>query len=149
VHIHIHVHIHVQDGLSPGKLITYQLYWNMMVGAFKGLLDILTSFTRAGGAASRVFNMIDSLPDIDIDSGFSVTTAATSTTAAPSDADTSAATADGGIRDLKGAIEMRGVCFAYQMRPDAQVLTDVSLTVPAASVCAIVGKSGGGKVLYT
>ena len=30
-----------EDGLSPGKLITYQLYWNMMTGAYKGIVDIL------------------------------------------------------------------------------------------------------------
>jgi ATP-binding cassette subfamily B protein len=46
------------DGLSPGRLITYQLYWNMMNNAYKGLLDIVTSFTRAGGAAQRVSTFI-------------------------------------------------------------------------------------------
>ena len=61
--------MHNADGLSPGKLITYQLYWNMMTGAYKGLLDILTSFTRAGGAATRVFALIDSMPDIDVNAG--------------------------------------------------------------------------------
>jgi hypothetical protein len=41
----------------------------MMTSAYKGLLDILTSFTRAGGAAQRVFALIDSMPDIDVDIG--------------------------------------------------------------------------------
>ena len=40
---------------------------------------------------------------------------------------------------------MHGVRFAYQMRPDKDVLKEVSLHIPAGSVCAFVGKSGGGK----
>ena len=43
--------MHNEDGLSAGKLITYQLYWNMLNNAYKNLLDIVTSFTRAAGAA--------------------------------------------------------------------------------------------------
>ena len=50
-----------------------------------------------------------------------------------------------GITDLQGALQLIDVCFAYQMRPQAKVLTDVNVVIPAASVCAIVGKSGGGK----
>lgn len=42
-----------KDGMSPGTLITYQLYWNMLNNSYKNLLDIVTSFTRAAGAAQR------------------------------------------------------------------------------------------------
>jgi len=45
-----------QDGrMTAGKLITYQLYWNMMDGAYKSLIDMVTSFTRAAGAAQVRF----------------------------------------------------------------------------------------------
>jgi hypothetical protein len=44
----------------------------MLNNAYKSLLDIVTSFTRASGAAQRVFALLDSLPDIDIDSGTAV-----------------------------------------------------------------------------
>ena len=47
----------------------FQLYWNMLNNAYKSLLDIVTSFTRAAGAAQRVFALLDSLPDIDIHAG--------------------------------------------------------------------------------
>jgi ABC-type multidrug transport system fused ATPase/permease subunit len=163
------------DGLTPGKLITYQLYWNMMTGAYKGLLDILTSFTRAGGAATRVFALIDSLPDIDIDAGLRVARAPLSKTLSktpesPSLSTKNSSSSNGvdnnnknsiiknnsinsnnnddsnvGIHDLQGSISMRNVSFAYQMRPHSKVLTDVTVDIPAATVCAIVGKSGGGK----
>ena len=43
-----------RDGMSPGKLITYQLYWNMLNNSYKNLLDIVTSFTRSSSAAQVV-----------------------------------------------------------------------------------------------
>eukprot|EP01041_Mallomonas_annulata_P009444 gene9444-19619_t len=97
-----------KDGLTAGKLITYQLYWNMLNNAYKGLLDILTSFTRAGAAAQRVFALMDSLPDIDLDEGEPV-------------------------NEVQGSLELENV------------LQNVSLSIPAGSTCALVGRSGGGK----
>jgi len=43
-----------RDGMSPGTLITYQLYWNMLNNSYKNLLDIVTSFTRSSSAAQVV-----------------------------------------------------------------------------------------------
>ncbi|EOD40556.1 putative ABC transporter [Emiliania huxleyi CCMP1516] len=42
-------------------------------------------------------------------------------------------------------IEISEVAFRYQMRPGNPVLEGVSFSVPAGSVCALVGRSGGGK----
>lgn len=55
--------------LTAGKLITFQLYWNMINNAYKSLQSVLTSFTRAAGAAQRILTLLDSLPDIDLDAG--------------------------------------------------------------------------------
>lgn len=111
-----------KDDMTPGRLITYQLYWNMLNSAYKNLLDIVTSFTRAAGAAQRVFGLMDSLPDINIDSGRAVT-----------------------ANSLKGSIEFINVGFCYQMRPNAKVLDGININIPAGTTCALVGKSGGGK----
>jgi len=111
-----------KGGMTPGTLITFQLYWNMLNNAYKNLLDIVTSFTRAAGAAQRVFALIDSLPDIDTDAGKPIHAS-----------------------HLKGDIEFKNVTFAYQMRPDCKVLNDIDLFIPAGTTCALVGKSGGGK----
>lgn len=111
-----------KHGMSPGRLITYQLYWNMLNSAYKNLLDIVTSFTRAAGAAQRVFDLMDSLPDIDIDAGFPVLES-----------------------KLVGEIELQSVSFAYQMRPTALVLNGIDLVIKPGTTCALVGKSGGGK----
>ena len=35
------------EGLSMGDLITFQLYWTMLNSAWKGLNDVINSFTRA------------------------------------------------------------------------------------------------------
>jgi subfamily B ATP-binding cassette protein MsbA len=45
---------------------------------------------------------------------------------------------------VKGAIEFKNVSFAYD-RSEKPVLSDVSFTVPAGSVTALVGHSGSGK----
>ena len=58
--------------MTPGRLITYQLYWNMLNSSYKSLLDIVTQFTRAAGAAQRVFGLMDSMPDIDVTAGRAV-----------------------------------------------------------------------------
>lgn len=46
---------------------------------------------------------------------------------------------------LKGALEFHNVSFSYPMRKDAPVFQDLSLSVPAGSVMAVVGPSGSGK----
>lgn len=40
---------------------------------------------------------------------------------------------------------MEDVHFAYQMRPNQKVLEGINLTINKGEVCALVGKSGGGK----
>ena len=75
-----------------------------------------------GGAAQRVFALMDSLPDIDLDAGRPVS-----------------------ARSVQGSLKLARVHFSYQMRPDHRVLEDISLSIPAGSTCALVGKSGGGE----
>ena len=48
-----------KDDMSAGKLITYQLYWNMLNNSYKNLLDIVTSFTRASSAAQVIILYFD------------------------------------------------------------------------------------------
>ncbi|KAL8975100.1 MAG: hypothetical protein Q9197_000679 [Variospora fuerteventurae] len=42
-------------------------------------------------------------------------------------------------------IDIRNVTFAYPERPDAPILQNLSLTIPAGQFCALVGPSGAGK----
>eukprot|EP01090_Pellita_catalonica_P010235 TRINITY_DN2169_c0_g2_i2.p1 TRINITY_DN2169_c0_g2~~TRINITY_DN2169_c0_g2_i2.p1 ORF type:complete len:607 (-),score=91.41 TRINITY_DN2169_c0_g2_i2:35-1597(-) len=108
--------------LSVGALITFQLYWNMINSSYTSLTNVLTSFTRAGGAAQRVISLMDSRPDIDPHAGHKVTR-----------------------QTLQGDIELQDIHFHYQMRPDNKVLKGVSLKIAQGKTCALVGRSGGGK----
>lgn len=110
------------DRLTAGKLISYQLYWNLINSSYQQLVNIVTSFTRAAGAAQRVFTLMDSLPDIDIDKGTPL------------------------VENGAGlAVTLENVRFAYQMRPDWEVLKGINLHIPPGTTCALVGRSGGGK----
>ncbi len=40
--------------LTPGQLVTFQLYWAMVNSGYKSLNNVINSFTRAAGAAQRV-----------------------------------------------------------------------------------------------
>eukprot|EP00039_Didymoeca_costata_P007517 m.100707 g.100707 ORF g.100707 m.100707 type:complete len:916 (-) comp13720_c0_seq5:44-2791(-) len=105
---------------TVGTLVAFRIYWGMINNAYKSLMNVLSGFTRAGGAAQRVLSLLDSCPDIDPDVGKELT-------------------------DIKGHISIRNVEFAYQMRPNEKVLKGVSLDIRPGQVCAIVGRSGGGK----
>eukprot|EP00271_Cylindrocystis_brebissonii_P005331 TRINITY_DN17326_c0_g1_i1.p1 TRINITY_DN17326_c0_g1~~TRINITY_DN17326_c0_g1_i1.p1 ORF type:complete len:952 (-),score=203.08 TRINITY_DN17326_c0_g1_i1:320-3175(-) len=111
----------VMDGrLSIGKLITFQLYWNLIQSGYQSIMSVLMSLTRASGAAQRVLSLIDALPDIDPNAGTKLAT-------------------------IRGNIAIDSVDFHYQMRPDRQVLSGLDLTIKQGQVCALVGRSGGGK----
>lgn len=45
----------------------------------------------------------------------------------------------------RGEIELRGVSFAYPDAPDAPVLRDLDVSIPAGATVAIVGRAGSGK----
>ncbi len=47
--------------------------------------------------------------------------------------------------DCKGDIQIRDLSFAYPSRPTAQVLHNLSLSIPAGKTTALVGASGCGK----
>jgi ATP-binding cassette subfamily B (MDR/TAP) protein 1 len=46
---------------------------------------------------------------------------------------------------VRGKIELRGVKFRYESRPDVEVLKGITLTADPGQVVALVGHSGSGK----
>ena len=133
-----------------------------MNNSYQALQSVFTQFTRAAAAAERVFSLMDSLPDIDTgvaegalpSSSAAVGSSSTSLRSSEVDggAGAAASAALAATRDpldlrthCRGELELRNVKFFYQMRPDRVVLNDVCLHIPAGTVCALVGRSGGGK----
>lgn len=46
---------------------------------------------------------------------------------------------------ISKSIEFKDVTFSYPQRPDATILNELNLKIPAGSHVALVGKSGHGK----
>ncbi|KAL9154242.1 hypothetical protein ABFS82_10G102500 [Erythranthe guttata] len=77
-------------------------------------------FTEASVAASRIFQRIDRIPQIDTNNGLV-------------------------LEKIRGEIEFERVQFTYPSRPDALVLNNFSLKIEAGKTVALVGASGSGK----
>lgn len=72
-------------------------------------------------AASRVFEIIDRIPEIDPYSP------------------------EGRKLNARGKLEFKNVSFAYPSRPDIPILSSLNLVVSPSKTFALVGASGGGK----
>ena len=94
----------------------------MINTAIQALNDMVNSFTRAAGAAERVLSLYDLTPDLDPDGG-----------------------AQADLVVSKWSITFEDVHVHYQMRPEQKVIQGMSFVVEEGRVCALVGRSGGGK----
>ena len=110
----------VLDGrLSAGELIAFLIYGLTVAGSFAGLVSLYSQFQEALGATKRVFEILDTAPQIR-------------------DAPDAHA-----LRNVQGAIELRGINFSYD--DGERVLHDVDLDIGEGEVVALVGPSGAGK----
>ncbi|XP_021303880.1 ABC transporter B family member 11 [Sorghum bicolor] len=49
------------------------------------------------------------------------------------------------LENVKGDIDFKHVSFKYPSRPDVQIFTDFTLSIPSGKTVALVGQSGSGK----
>ncbi|XP_019068739.3 ABC transporter B family member 19 isoform X1 [Solanum lycopersicum] len=108
--------------LSGGAAIA--CFFGVNVGG-RGLalsLSYFAQFAQGTVAATRVFEVIDRVPEID---PYSLEGRRLST--------------------IRGKVEFKCVTFAYPARPTVQILQSLNLVVPASRTLALVGISGGGK----
>ncbi|XP_044977654.1 ABC transporter B family member 4-like isoform X1 [Hordeum vulgare subsp. vulgare] len=49
------------------------------------------------------------------------------------------------VASVRGDLEFQNVCFSYPLRPNVQIFTDLSLSIPSGKTAALVGESGSGK----
>jgi ABC transporter fused permease/ATP-binding protein len=111
----------IHGELTAGALTSFFLYTFVVAGALADVASLWGSLQRAAGATDRLFQVIDTVPEIR---------------------DPEAAVA---LPAGKGAIRFDGVTFAYPTRRGQKVLDSVDLEVRPGEVVALVGPSGAGK----
>ncbi|MCC6729575.1 MAG: ABC transporter ATP-binding protein [Chthonomonadales bacterium] len=105
--------------MKPGELIAFTGYIGYLYDPSVRLVDFNIQAQWAGAAIDRVFETLDTRPEITDAPG-----------AVP-------------MRDMLGAVEFQDVSFGYS--PETMVLHDISFRVEPGEVIAIVGPSGAGK----
>ncbi|KAJ0412383.1 hypothetical protein ATCC90586_005403 [Pythium insidiosum] len=103
----------------------FQAFFGILLGSgsLAQISPNLTAVAQATGAAQAIFRILDT----------------------PSAIDASQLDIGDVPAGCSGAVEVRGVHFAYPSRPDAPVLVDFSVSIAAGETVAFVGASGGGK----
>ena len=110
----------VLDGrLSAGELIAFLIYGLTVAANFAGVVSLYSQVQEALGATKRVFEILDTEPDIRDRPDAKV------------------------LATVTGAISLRGLSFAYE--DDQEVLRDIDLEIGAGEIIALVGPSGAGK----
>ncbi|MDR2134952.1 MAG: ABC transporter ATP-binding protein, partial [Treponema sp.] len=123
----------LQDKMNLTELITCNLFVNAFLQPIRRLQNFIEQFTNGMAGFSRFVEIMRIEPDIRDRPGAAV------------------------LENVRGDIEYRGVSFSYsrtagrtgggaeQADGERPVLRNINLSIPAGTVCALVGPSGGGK----
>ena len=112
----------VKEGvISSGTLCAVVLYGALVAGSFGALTEVYGDLVRASGAASRLAELLNEVPEI----------------ASPASPVI--------MPPARGQLEFQHVRFRYPTRPDVAALEDFSLKVSPGETVAVVGPSGAGK----
>lgn len=107
--------------ISGGELAAFVFYSVIVGSAVGSISEVLGELQRAAGAAERTVELL-SAPNQII------------SPASPKSLPT-----------VTGHIEIERLCFAYPSRPDVLAINELSLTIKAGEMLALVGPSGAGK----
>lgn len=107
--------------ISGGELAAFVFYSIIVGSAVGSISEVLGELQRAAGAAERTVELL-SAPNQII------------SPASPKS-----------LPMVTGHIEIERLCFAYPSRPDVLAINELSLTIRAGEMLALVGPSGAGK----
>lgn len=110
----------INSDISVGTLTSFLIYTFLVTSSLTGLASIWADFTRAAGAADRVFKIMKQKPKMPMLGGDKK-------------------------QAIEGGIEFQDVCFRYPSRPSVKVIEKLTISVKPGECVAIVGQSGGGK----
>jgi ABC transporter fused permease/ATP-binding protein len=112
-------HLVLAGDMSVGDLTAFLVYTLLVAVSLGSITDLYGDLTKAGGAADRLFELLDRKP------------------AMPKSGDK--------LDVIEGGLTFEHVGFRYPARPDVRVLDDVDLSIAPGQLVAIVGASGAGK----
>ncbi len=135
------------DVITVGNLASFVLYAAYVGIGLNGVSTFYAEVMKGLGASSRIFEIIDGSPK-ERDRISEVLESQPLLHDPQSSSPHSPAVQSGTSSevDLAKDIVIKNVFFSYPTRPDLPVFQDLSLTVPANSVVAVVGSSGSGKI---
>lgn len=107
--------------VGVGTFIAFTTYLSMFWQPIRNLANLYNKITTNISAAERVFDILDTEPDIFDEEGACE------------------------LPTIKGEVEFDHVSFAYSDEPDVMVLKDVSFKVKEGETIALVGPTGAGK----
>lgn len=110
------------EHMTVGELSSFLMYAFWVGISIAGMSSFYTEMMKGFGAGARLWELLDRQPEFPLNEGVVLLP-----------------------EQFRGQLEFQNVTFSYPTRKDAPIYQDLSLSVPAGTVMAVVGPSGSGK----
>lgn len=110
------------EHMTVGELSSFLMYAFWVGISIAGLSSFYAELMKGFGAGTRLWELLDRKPEFPLNEGAVLRP-----------------------DQFKGHLQFNDVTFSYPTRRDSPIFQNLSLTVPAGSVMAVVGPSGAGK----